>query len=79
MLLTNNYYYVIFEFQSICFKIFGGITMEKVKTAVIGLGQRGSSMIKHLLLGMDNCEIVAVCDVYQDRVDAAKGMIKEKT
>lgn len=53
--------------------------MEKVKTAVIGLGQRGSSMIKYLLLGMDNCEIVAVCDLYQDRVDAARTEVKSKT
>ena len=52
--------------------------MEKVKTAVIGLGQRGYSMIKYLLLGMDNCEIVAVCDKYQDRVDRAIECIKEK-
>ena len=53
--------------------------MEKVRTGVIGLGARGHSLIKQLLLGMDNCEIVAVCDVYQDRVDASAALIKEKT
>ena len=52
--------------------------MEKVKIAVIGLGQRGSTLIKQLFLGMDNCEIVAVCDVYQDRVDAMADAIKKK-
>lgn len=53
--------------------------MEKVKTAVIGLGARGQSLIKPLFLGMDNCEIVAVCDLYQDRVDLIKSQIKEET
>lgn len=51
--------------------------MEKIRVAVIGLGQRGSSLITHLFLGMDNCEVVAVCDVYQDRVDAMVAKVKE--
>ena len=51
--------------------------MEKVRIAVIGLGQRGSSLINQLFLGMDNCEIVAVCDLYQDRVDAMASKIKD--
>ena len=50
--------------------------MEKVRTAIIGLGQRGSTLIKQLFLGMDNCEIVAVCDLYRDRVDAMVELIK---
>lgn len=53
--------------------------MEKVRTAVIGLGQRGKSLIKPLFLDMDNCEIVAVCDLYQDRVDTIVNQVKEKT
>lgn len=53
--------------------------MEKVKTAVIGLGARGQSLIKPLFLGMENCEIVAVCDLYQDRVDLIMSQIKEET
>ena len=52
--------------------------MEKVRTAVIGLGQRGSSLINHLFLGMDNCEIVAVCDLYQDKVDAMVEKLKKE-
>ena len=53
--------------------------MEIVRTAVIGLGARGQSLIKPLFLGMDNCEIVAVCDLYQDRVDLIVSQIKEET
>ena len=52
--------------------------MERVRTAVIGLGQRGSSLINHLFLGMDNCEIVAVCDLYRDRVDAMVEKVKKE-
>ena len=51
--------------------------MEKIRIAVVGLGQRGSSLIRDLFLGMDNCEIVAVCDLYQDRVDAMVAKVKE--
>ena len=43
--------------------------MEKVRVAVIGLGLRGRSLTEQVFLGMDNCEIVAACDLYQDRVD----------
>lgn len=52
--------------------------MEKVKTALIGLGQRGYTLLCHLFLGMENCEIVAVCDVYEDRVQAASDAIEKK-
>ncbi len=53
--------------------------MEKVRVAVIGLGQRGHSLIKYLLLDMENCEIVALCDSYQDRVDLMAAQVKEAT
>ncbi len=53
--------------------------MEKVRVAVIGLGARGQSLIKPLFLGMENCDIVAICDLYQDRVDLIASQIKEET
>ena len=53
--------------------------MEKVRVAVIGLGARGQYIVKPMLLEMDNCEIVAVCDLYQDRVDRVVSQIKEET
>ena len=53
--------------------------MEKVRVAVIGLGARGQYIVKPMLLEMDNCEIVAVCDLYQDRVDLVVSQIKEET
>lgn len=42
--------------------------MDKVRTAVVGLGGRGQSMLDALLLHMSNVEITAVCDAYEDRM-----------
>lgn len=53
--------------------------MEKVKTAVIGLGQRGESLVKPLLVTLEHCEIVALCDNYRDRVDNVAQQVKEAT
>lgn len=52
--------------------------MEKVRLGIIGLGLRGGSLLKQLLLEMDNCEIVALCDTYQDKADASAAAVFEK-
>ena len=39
---------------------------SKIKVAVIGYGQRGKHILKHLL-NMSDVEVVAVCDKYEDR------------
>ena len=41
---------------------------EKIKFAVIGVSGRGSGMALELQ-SVEGVEIVAVCDLYQDRVD----------
>lgn len=43
--------------------------MEKVRTAVIGLGCRGQFLLEGLLLGMDNLRVTVVCDSYADRTE----------
>ena len=50
--------------------------MRKHKIAVVGLGQRGRGWVKHVLERNDT-ELVAVCDVYQDRVDSMMESAKE--
>ncbi len=50
--------------------------MRKIKFAIIGLGQRGISFVKPLIIAGD-CDIVAVCDVYRDRVDNAIDIAEE--
>ena len=43
-----------------------------INTCIIGLGQRGYSLLRHVLLRIDELNIVAVCDSYEDR--AQRGM-----
>lgn len=46
--------------------------MKLLQVALIGLGSRGSFLLRDTLLNMDNIQIAAVCDVYTDRTkDAA--------
>ena len=44
--------------------------MKKLKLGVAGLGQRGYGMLGTFLLFAD-VDVVAVCDVYEDRNDRA--------
>ncbi len=48
--------------------------MKKVKTAVIGLGIRGRTLLG-AALACEEAEIVAVCDKYDDRMQLALLMI----
>ena len=41
-----------------------------VRLGLAGLGCRGQGILKQILLAMDDVEISAVCDVYEDRVQA---------
>ena len=46
---------------------------EVVRVAIVGLGGRGLSLLKSCLLRMhEDVEVVAVCDVYEDRTEAGK-------
>ncbi len=51
--------------------------MEKLKLGVAGLGQRGYGMLGTFLLFPD-VDVVAVCDVYEDRNNRAAEKVKEK-
>ena len=52
--------------------------MRKLKIGIVGLGKRGYNVLEDVLTGMDNIEITALCDVYEDRVQAASDLINEK-
>ncbi len=50
-----------------------------LKIGYIGFGNRGKTMLATVLDSFkDRVEISAVCDVYEDRVQGAKNMVKEK-
>lgn len=53
--------------------------MKKFRVGIIGLGQRGSVLLNLMLHYMSNIDVVAVCDLYEDRVANAIKSIKDKT
>ncbi len=50
-----------------------------LKIGYIGLGNRGTSMLKTILDSFSEVEITAVCDVYEDRVERTIKLVEEKT
>ena len=52
--------------------------MQKIKMGIVGLGQRGGCLIE-TVMACEEAEIVAVCDVYEDRrASACEKIEKEK-
>lgn len=51
--------------------------MEKIKIGFIGLGARGSLLLKDVVLAMKDVSVVSVCDTYEDRAKAAADAVKE--
>ncbi|MFD0618196.1 Gfo/Idh/MocA family protein [Paenibacillus sp. GCM10027629] len=49
---------------------------SKMKIGVIGLGGRGIGMMQ-LMLHMDDIEVVAVCDLYEDRCEQAAKIVEQ--
>ena len=52
---------------------------EQIRLGVIGYGQRGSNVTECVLLKNKDLKITAVCDLYEDRVEAAKKKVLEVT
>ena len=50
---------------------------ETVRLAILGLGGRGVGQMK-VLLEMEDVQVTAVCDVYEDRVENAQKIVQEK-
>jgi len=51
--------------------------MEKIKAGIIGYGQRSVGMMRLLFQMPEKVDIVAVCDLYPDRVADAQKAVKE--
>lgn len=49
-----------------------------INALAVGLGSRGHSLVKNVLLNNDNINIVAVCDLYEDRVERCLETIRER-
>lgn len=50
--------------------------VKKVRTAWVGIGQRGAQIMK-TALGVEGVEVVAVCDILEDRIALAQQMVVE--
>ena len=53
--------------------------MKKVKMGIIGLGDRGYGMLRDVIADMKDVEVIAVSDLYEDRMQSAIDLIKEKS
>lgn len=52
--------------------------MKEFKVGVIGLGLRGAWWAKDMLTEFENVRVTAICDLYDDRIDACKKELEEK-
>ena len=53
------------------------LIMKQVKLAVVGLGCRGYGLLKDVVLANNKADVVAVCDVYEDRMEQGKKAVLE--
>ena len=49
-----------------------------VNACVVGLSGRGYSLVNNVLVNNSDINIVAVCDIYEDRIERTKNLVKEK-
>lgn len=52
--------------------------MNKINLGIIGLGNRGYGLLEYILLDMEEFNIVALTDIYPDRVERAQELCKSK-
>lgn len=52
---------------------------KQIRFGVIGLGCRGRGITKNVLLKSPDIEVVAVCDLYEDRVEAGKTLVYDRS
>ncbi len=51
--------------------------MERVRFAIVGLGNRGYNLMRKAIMPIDGVDIVGLCDVYDDRVERARAYVAE--
>lgn len=52
--------------------------MKDIRIAIVGLGNRGWSLLRHAISPIEGVEVVGLCDVYRDRIDRAAEFVKEQ-
>ena len=51
---------------------------EKIRVGYIGLGRRGKGILDHIVSEMADIEIVSICDVQDEKLEAAKELVVSK-
>ncbi len=51
---------------------------EKIKVGYIGLGRRGHGVLKSCVSEMRDVEVVAICDIQEERIERIKKLFEEK-
>jgi hypothetical protein len=64
-------------FQIVRPELVRGQGNAKLKAGLIGCGGRGTQAMQNILTGCDNVEIVAMADVFEDRLSAEFGYAGE--
>ncbi len=52
--------------------------MQKIRMGVIGLGKRGRSVMRDVILNFDDVDVVSLCDLCPERVEMGNEILKEK-
>src|ERR1700742_5023539 len=53
-----------------------GAGNEKLKAGLVGAGGRGTQAVQNILTGCDNVELVAMADVFEDRLEGSLRQLK---
>src|SRR5438270_12441331 len=63
-------------FQIIKPELVRGAGNEKLKAGLVGAGGRGTQAVQNILTGCDNVELVAMADVFEDRLEGSLRQLK---
>ena len=51
---------------------------EKIKIAYVGIGRRGSNMLRECFAQMADVEIIAICDVKEEKLEKGRQILADK-
>ena len=63
-------------FQIVKPELVRGAGNEKLKAGLIGAGARGTQAVENILTGCDNVELVAMADIFEDRLEGSLRNLK---
>ena len=52
--------------------------MDKIRVGFIGMGRRGPGLLTNVLVNFPEVDVVAICDVYRDKAESGRDIVKKK-